>query len=64
MASGRTMDQIARGVGKAPTPFMLAAAEGADAVWHSNRAEAKPVSGKSAARGAEALASLARDRRD
>jgi bifunctional non-homologous end joining protein LigD len=43
VASGRTMDQIARGVGKAPRPFMLAAAEGADAVWHSNRAEGKPV---------------------
>ena len=43
VASGRTMDQIARGVGKAPRPFMLAAAEGADAVWHSNRAEPKPA---------------------
>ena len=42
VASGRTMDQITRGVGKAPRPFMLAAAEGADAVWHSNRAESKP----------------------
>jgi bifunctional non-homologous end joining protein LigD len=43
VASGRTMDQIARGVGKAPRPFMLAAADGADAVWHSNRTDAKPV---------------------
>jgi bifunctional non-homologous end joining protein LigD len=43
VASGRTMDQIARGVGKAPRPFMLAAAEDADAVWHSNRAAAKPL---------------------
>ncbi len=43
VASGRTMDQIARGVGKAPRPFMLAAAEDADAVWHSNRAEKQPV---------------------
>jgi bifunctional non-homologous end joining protein LigD len=43
VASGRTMDQIARGVGKAPRPFMLAAAEGADAVWHSNRTEEKVV---------------------
>ena len=41
VASGRTMDQIARGVGKAPKPFMLARAESAGAVWHSNRAEAK-----------------------
>jgi bifunctional non-homologous end joining protein LigD len=44
VASGRTMDQITRGVGKAPRPFMLAKAEDADAVWHSNRAEkADPV---------------------
>ena len=42
VASGRTMDQIARGVGKAPRPFMLAKAEGAGAVWHSNRTEATP----------------------
>jgi bifunctional non-homologous end joining protein LigD len=41
VASGRTMDQIARGVGKAPKPFMLAAAESAQAVWHSNRTESK-----------------------
>src|SRR6187455_729325 len=43
VASGRTMDQIARGVGKAPRPFMLGKAENADAVWHSNRTEAKPA---------------------
>jgi bifunctional non-homologous end joining protein LigD len=43
VASGRTMDQITRGVGKAPRPFMLAAAEEADAVWHSNRTESKAV---------------------
>jgi len=43
VASGRTMEQISRGVGKAPRPFMLSAAEGADAVWHSNRTEAKAV---------------------
>jgi bifunctional non-homologous end joining protein LigD len=42
VASGRTMDQIARGVGKAPRPFMLARAESAGAVWQSNRAEAEP----------------------
>jgi bifunctional non-homologous end joining protein LigD len=45
VASGRTMDQIARGVGKAPRPFMLAAAEGANAVWHSNRTESQPEPG-------------------
>jgi bifunctional non-homologous end joining protein LigD len=43
VASGRTLDQIARGVGKAPRPFMLAKAESAGAVWHSNRTENKPV---------------------
>ena len=43
VASGRTMDQIARGVGKAPRPFMLAKAESAGAVWHSNRTEPKPA---------------------
>jgi bifunctional non-homologous end joining protein LigD len=42
VASGRTMDQIARGVGKAPRPFMLAKADRADAVWHSNRGDAAP----------------------
>ena len=43
VASGRSMEQIAAGVGKAPRPFMLGTAKGADAVWHSNRTEAKPV---------------------
>jgi bifunctional non-homologous end joining protein LigD len=42
-ASGRTMQQIAEGKGRAPKPFMLAkGAQGrADAVWQSNRAEEK-----------------------
>ncbi|MGA7074620.1 DNA ligase D [Bradyrhizobium sp.] len=41
VASGRSMDQIAAGKGKAPKPFMTkAAGRGqADAVWHSNRGE-------------------------
>ncbi|MEK9278334.1 MULTISPECIES: DNA ligase D [unclassified Bradyrhizobium] len=44
VASGRAMEQIAEGKGRAPKPFMLAkgakVAKGkADAVWHSNRAE-------------------------
>jgi bifunctional non-homologous end joining protein LigD len=41
VASGRTMDQIAAGKGKAPTPFMTARAKraSADAVWHSNRGD-------------------------
>ncbi|MGY8634107.1 DNA ligase D [Bradyrhizobium sp. 14AA] len=41
VASGRAMDQIAEGKGRAPKPFMLAkgAKTKADAVWQSNRAE-------------------------
>lgn len=41
VASGRAMEQIADGKGRAPKPFMLAkGAKGkADAVWQSNRAE-------------------------
>lgn len=39
VASGRSMEQIAGGVGKAPKPFMLAGAKlrKPNAVWHSNR---------------------------
>ncbi|HEX2586035.1 MAG TPA: DNA ligase D, partial [Steroidobacteraceae bacterium] len=39
VASARTMDQIAAGKGRAPTPFMLANKNlaKADAVWNSNR---------------------------
>jgi bifunctional non-homologous end joining protein LigD len=39
VASGRSMDQIASGKGKAPKPFMTAKTKRAraDAVWHSNR---------------------------
>ncbi len=42
VASGRSMEQIAVGKGRAPKPFMLArAGRGkADAVWHSNRGDA------------------------
>ncbi|GGI19393.1 DNA ligase D [Bradyrhizobium guangdongense] len=40
VASGRAMEQIAEGKGRAPKPFMLAKGTGkADAVWQSNRAE-------------------------
>lgn len=40
VASGRAMEQIAEGKGRAPKPFMLAKGKGkADAVWQSNRAE-------------------------
>lgn len=40
VASGRAMEQIAGGKGRAPKAFMLAKGKGkADAVWQSNRAE-------------------------
>jgi bifunctional non-homologous end joining protein LigD len=59
VASGRTMDQIASGKGKAPKPFMTAKSNrvGADAVWHSNRgdaAEARAESKTAASRSASA----------
>jgi bifunctional non-homologous end joining protein LigD len=40
VASGRPMEQIAAGKGRAPAPFMLGSSgrTKADAVWHSNRA--------------------------
>jgi bifunctional non-homologous end joining protein LigD len=37
VASGRTLDQIAIGSGKAPMPFMTAKKRTAGAVWQSNR---------------------------
>jgi bifunctional non-homologous end joining protein LigD len=42
VASGRSMDQIAAGKGRAPKPFMNANPGGirADAVWNSNRGDA------------------------
>ena len=59
VASGRTMDQIAAGKGRAPKPFMTAKTTRAraDAVWHSNRgddvisyaAPAKELKGKKVA---------------
>ncbi len=55
VASGRAMEQIAEGKGRAPKPFMLAkGAKGkADAVWQSNRAgEAKGRTVKPAPRAA------------
>ncbi|HVW68077.1 MAG TPA: non-homologous end-joining DNA ligase [Steroidobacteraceae bacterium] len=41
VASGRSMEQIAAGSGRAPQPFMSAKGTSleADAVWHSNREE-------------------------
>jgi bifunctional non-homologous end joining protein LigD len=42
VASGRTMEQIKAGKGRAPKPFMTAKSSrmNADAVWHSNRGDA------------------------
>jgi bifunctional non-homologous end joining protein LigD len=57
VASGRTMDQIARGVGKAPRPFMLAKAGTAGAVWRSNRAESAAPRKVAAKKGARKTAS-------
>ena len=50
VASGRTMDQIAAGKGKAPKPFMTAKSgrASADAVWHSNRSDVVTSSSASA----------------
>jgi bifunctional non-homologous end joining protein LigD len=53
VASGRTMEQIAAGKGRAPKPFMLAqngrAKAKADAVWQSNRGEASEARGRTKA---------------
>jgi bifunctional non-homologous end joining protein LigD len=59
VASGRSMEQIAAGKGRAPKPFMLAKASRgkADAVWNSNRgdaAEARALNKKGAAPSAKA----------
>ncbi len=40
VASGRTMEQIAAGKGKKPTPFMTCKANSANAVWDSNKGRA------------------------
>jgi bifunctional non-homologous end joining protein LigD len=53
VASGRSMQQIAEGKGKAPKPFMLAtngrSKATADAVWQSNRGEAAEARAKTKA---------------
>jgi bifunctional non-homologous end joining protein LigD len=53
VASGRSMQEIAQGKGRAPKPFMTAkAGRGkADAVWHSNRGEAAKARAKDRAKG-------------
>ena len=51
IASGRSMEQIAAGKGRAPKPFMMAKTTrmDADAVWHSNRGDAHEARGRKAA---------------
>lgn len=53
VASGRSMEQIAAGKGKAPKPFMMAktgrAKAKADAVWQSNRGDASEARGRTKA---------------
>jgi bifunctional non-homologous end joining protein LigD len=56
VASGRSMEQIAEGKGRAPKPFMTAKGGGgkADAVWHSNRGEPAEARAKGKAAAAKA----------
>src|SRR5689334_23417875 len=50
IASGRSMEQIAAGKGKAPKPFMLANRKAkADAIWNSNRGDAAEARAKTKA---------------
>jgi bifunctional non-homologous end joining protein LigD len=60
VASGRSMQQIAEGKGRAPKPFMLAkngrAKATADAVWQSNRGEAAEARAKTKAASPKARA--------
>jgi bifunctional non-homologous end joining protein LigD len=58
VASGRSMEQIAAGKGKAPKPFMLAkgARTKADATWNSNRGPAAESRAKTKAAQAPARA--------
>ena len=51
VASGRSMEQIAAGKGRAPKPFMMAKTTrmNADAVWHSNRSDAHEARAKTLA---------------
>src|SRR5262245_3258331 len=64
VASGRTMEQIAAGKGRAPKPFMLAkngrARAQADAVWQSNREETSTARPRTKAPAPKTLASKSR----
>jgi bifunctional non-homologous end joining protein LigD len=65
VASGRTMDQIAEGKGRAPKPFMTAkSGRGkADAVWHSNRGEAAEARAEKKSQENESAAAAAKGRK-
>src|SRR3979409_2116948 len=62
VASGRSMDQIANGKGKAPKPFMRTKSgrAKADAVWNSNRGDAVGARAESRAAAPAAPAAKAR----
>ncbi|MDE2602214.1 MAG: DNA ligase D [Bradyrhizobium sp.] len=61
VASGRSMEQIAEGVGRAPKPFMTVKSgrARADAVWDSNRGEAAEARAQKAADKATSKATAA-----
>jgi bifunctional non-homologous end joining protein LigD len=65
VASGRTMEQIEAGQGRAPKPFMLGNSKTfeAGAVWHSNREEKAPPRSGAAALRASGVAKKAQPQR-
>jgi bifunctional non-homologous end joining protein LigD len=65
VASGRTMEQIAEGKGRAPKPFMTAkSGRGkADAVWHSNRGDATQARAEKKTEKTEASAPAAKGKK-
>ncbi len=65
VASGRTMEQIAEGKGRAPKPFMTAkSGRGeADAVWHSNRGDAAEARAEKKTEKTEASAPAAKGKK-
>jgi bifunctional non-homologous end joining protein LigD len=65
VASGRTMEQIAEGKGRAPKPFMTAkSGRGkADAVWHSNRGDAAQARAEKKTEKTEASAPAAKGKK-
>ncbi|MGE5565592.1 MAG: DNA ligase D [Parcubacteria group bacterium] len=50
VASGRTMEEIAAGKGKPPTPFITKVKRKADAVWNSNRGDPEASAEEAAAK--------------